>query len=117
MSIVLPWPSPDLSPNARSRTYHKKARATKVARREAWAITLESKVKAPKSEEIAVTIAFYPPDARRRDRDNCIASMKAALDGVAEALGVDDSRFRLRPTFHPPRPPLGAVIIKLEAIP
>jgi Holliday junction resolvase RusA-like endonuclease len=116
MTICLPWPSADLSPNARSRTYHKAARAKKAARHDAWAIALESKVKAPESAEIAVHIEFHPPDARRRDRDNMVASMKAALDGVAQALGVDDHRFRLRPTFHPPRPPKGAVIIRMEAI-
>lgn len=37
--------------------------------------------------------SFCPPDNRRRDRDNLIASMKAATDGIADALGIDDSKF------------------------
>jgi crossover junction endodeoxyribonuclease RusA len=38
---------------------------------------------------------FYPPSKRRMDMDNAIASMKAALDGMADGLGCDDSLFRL----------------------
>jgi crossover junction endodeoxyribonuclease RusA len=38
-------------------------------------------------------MTFCPPDKRRRDRDNLIASMKAATDGIADALGTDDSKF------------------------
>jgi crossover junction endodeoxyribonuclease RusA len=40
-----------------------------------------------------IAIEFCPPDYRRRDRDNLIASMKAATDGLADALGIDDSKF------------------------
>ena len=43
---------------------------------------------------IPVRITFYPPDARRRDDDNMIGSFRAARDGIADALGVDDRRFR-----------------------
>jgi crossover junction endodeoxyribonuclease RusA len=44
---------------------------------------------------LAVHLHFVPPDRRRRDLDNLIASMKAGLDGLADALGVDDSRWKL----------------------
>src|SRR3546814_1588637 len=42
---------------------------------------------------LGLAIEFYPPDARRRDLDNMLASVKHAIDGIAEAIGVDDSRF------------------------
>jgi crossover junction endodeoxyribonuclease RusA len=42
---------------------------------------------------MALRIEFIPPDARRRDDDNCLSCFKAGRDGIAEALGVDDSRF------------------------
>jgi len=42
-----------------------------------------------------VVLTFSPPDKRRYDDDNLIARCKAYLDGIADALGVDDSRFRL----------------------
>jgi len=38
-------------------------------------------------------VDFYPPDCRRRDDDGMLASFKAARDGLAQALGIDDSRF------------------------
>jgi crossover junction endodeoxyribonuclease RusA len=44
---------------------------------------------------LRVSLDFRPPDRRRRDLDNLLASMKAGLDGLADALGVDDSRWRL----------------------
>lgn len=38
-------------------------------------------------------IQFRAPDRRRYDRDNLVARMKAAIDGIADALGVDDHLF------------------------
>jgi len=34
--------------------------------------------------------------------DNCVASSKAYFDGIAEALGVDDSRFQISPHIAEP---------------
>ena len=45
------------------------------------------------SVRYGVSMVFYPPDGRRRDVSNLHAAMKAALDGIAEAMGVDDSTF------------------------
>ncbi len=47
------------------------------------------------ADEAAVHLTFYPPDRRIRDQDNLIASMKSGLDGLADALKVDDSNFRV----------------------
>lgn len=40
-----------------------------------------------------VRMEFAPPDRRRRDVSNLHAAMKWAIDGIAQAMGVDDSRF------------------------
>lgn len=40
-----------------------------------------------------VRIVFYMPDRRKRDLDNLLSAMKPSLDGLAQALGVDDSSF------------------------
>lgn len=40
-----------------------------------------------------ITMVFHPPDLRRRDVSNLHAAMKSALDGIAGAMGVDDSNF------------------------
>jgi crossover junction endodeoxyribonuclease RusA len=47
--------------------------------------------------DIHVWIDFYPPDRRARDDDNLIAAFKSGRDGLADALGVDDKRFRIHP--------------------
>ena len=40
-------------------------------------------------------VKFFPPDKRKRDFDNMIASFKAGQDGLADAWGVDDSLFKM----------------------
>jgi crossover junction endodeoxyribonuclease RusA len=62
-----------------------------------WVLTLESKVKVNTSGKIPIEITFYPPDKRHRDADNMVASIKAGLDGIADALKVNDRQFL--PTF------------------
>ena len=94
--INLPWPPKELSPNA---TIHwaKKAKYKKMYREACWVLTLESKVKVNTSGKIPIEITFYPPDKRHRDADNMVASIKAGLDGIADALKVNDRQFL--PTF------------------
>lgn len=44
------------------------------------------------SGDIRLIITFYPPD-RRSDRVNFANRMKPYFDGIADAMGVNDSRF------------------------
>jgi len=94
MILTLPWPPASLSPNKRQH-WSALARA-KAAYRYACAMTAKqqgaTKVAA---ERLAVSLVFMPPDRRHRDLDNCLAAMKAGLDGLADVLGVDDSKWRL----------------------
>lgn len=92
--IVLPWPDKKLSPNARCH-WAQKAKAVKAARLAAGWATRAAKVRVVGEGAIGVRITFYPPSKRRYDLDNLLASMKSALDGVADGFGVDDSRFRI----------------------
>jgi len=46
---------------------------------------------------VGVAPTVYRPIKRGRDADNFWAGMKSALDGLAKAIGVDDSRFALMP--------------------
>lgn len=91
-TVLLPWPPAALSPNKR-----KDRRALTDVRRgyknTAWALTLEARLDRAAGRHL--TITFLPPDRRRRDLDNMLASLKAGLDGLAIALGVDDSEFAL----------------------
>ena len=56
---------------------------------------IEQGVKPVKAEFLNVALVFHPPDKRKRDWDNMIASVKAGLDGLADALKVDDSKWRI----------------------
>lgn len=101
MKIVLPWPDARLSPNA--RVHHQVlAAAKKQARKDGAYATLEAmhgRIGATRAHfagdfGIPMRILFVPPDKRLRDADNALASMKAYLDGIADALAVNDERFR-----------------------
>jgi crossover junction endodeoxyribonuclease RusA len=95
ISVTLPWPSKDLSPNARLH-WARKAKAVKQARAGAHYLIIEARGHARRAGEAArLSMTFCPPDKRRRDRDNIIASMKAATDGIADALRIDDSKFEV----------------------
>jgi crossover junction endodeoxyribonuclease RusA len=94
--ITLPWPPKDLSPNSRVH-WARKSKAAKTYRALCNIITKQSGAKVDWDGVIHVWMDFYPPDKRRRDDDNMIGSFKSGRDGMAEALGVDDKRFRIHP--------------------
>ncbi len=97
MQVVLPWPPKELSPNARQH-WAALARVKKQYRTACWALTRQAMAEAgmasgaPKNE---VHLVFVPPDRRNRDADNMLASMKAGLDGLADALKANDSKFKV----------------------
>jgi crossover junction endodeoxyribonuclease RusA len=66
----------------------------------------------PGEGKIPVEITFYPPDKRHRDADNMVASIKAGIDGLADALKVNDKRFL--PTFKFEEQVLGMVVITIK---
>ena len=105
--IVLPWPSPFLSPNARCH-WRAKSPVTKNARSAAWAITKASRASVAHDGPIALLVTFRAPDKRHRDRDNVIATCKAYMDGIADALGVNDRRFE--PTYKWGEPIKGGAV-------
>lgn len=117
MIITLPWPDKRLNPNARMH-FRALAAVKKQARTDAHilatvAIPLSAKrAIAAGDGKIPIEIRFYPPDNRHRDDDNAIASFKAARDGIADALGVDDRRFRPTYQFMDPEKP-GRVEVEL----
>lgn len=94
--LELPWPPRQLSPNARGH-WAVTAKAKKAYRARCAAIGRQAGVGVLLTgrERLAVHLAFFPPDRRPRDWDNLLASMKAGLDGLADAMEIDDSRWRL----------------------
>lgn len=106
--IVLSWPPACLSPNARVH-WSVKAKATKAYRKEAGWKTIEAKEKVCGDGPIYLHVYFYPPDDRRRDGTNMLASLKSAFDGIADALHVNDIRFHVTYEVCKKFPPRGMV--------
>lgn len=99
--IDLPFPNPKLNPN-RSKGVHWAATSAlrKSARTAAYTVTRVTALGTPwycverrKSDTVPLVITFIQPDRRHRDRDNLLAACKPALDGVAEALEINDAQF------------------------
>jgi crossover junction endodeoxyribonuclease RusA len=86
MVIVLPLPPRELSPNARPH-WAAKARAVKHYREAAYLSSLAERPCRP-LQAARVTARFFFRTRRRRDRDNLLASLKPAFDGIADARVV-----------------------------
>ena len=84
--VILRLPDRRLSPNARV-CWQAKSRAVKAYRTSAFFIgqCFPMRWKAAEAEA-----TFFFRDKRRRDRDNLLASLKAAFDGIAAAGVVED---------------------------
>lgn len=122
MKIALPWPDRRLSPNSRAH-WAVKANAKAKARRDAAYATYgaiggglkELRAGLAGDAPIAFRVTFYPPDNRHRDDDNMIGSFKAARDGIADALAVNDRRFRPEYRFEAAEKP-GRIEVELSPI-
>jgi crossover junction endodeoxyribonuclease RusA len=101
MTIELPWPPKQLSPNARLhwRAMHKAKQAYKIA---CTAALMAQAVPVASEGRIALRIEIRPPDRRKRDRDNLQHSLKYGLDCLARSMGVDDYLFDPSYTFGEP---------------
>lgn len=99
MRIRLPLPHKALHPNTRTH-WAAKARQVKIAReaarRETFKLLRDVEVK-----PLIVGYILRPHyrDRRRRDQDSLVASVKAHLDGIADAFRQDDSSFRCLGVF------------------
>lgn len=94
--IHLPWPNAALAPN-RSNGRHWSGVAAIKAKAKTDAYMLAKQAAKGQilnaTDKYALKILFIAPDKRRRDLDGCHGSIKHYLDGIAQALGVDDSQF------------------------
>ena len=112
MNVSLFWPPRETSPNWRGH-WATKARSVKKYRRDCWLIALGAGVRVDWEGDIHLGITFHPPSRRRYDQDNLIASLKSGLDGLADALKVNDTRSRIHAAMgHPEKG--GKVFITIE---
>lgn len=93
VTLDLPFPAKALWPNGRA---HWGTRRREVAKHRAWAKTAAMATGAYYAgwpTRFAIALTVHPKTANRVDADNCIAASKAYLDGIADAMGVDDQCF------------------------
>ena len=117
-SITFPWPSPKVFPNyKRSHHWRTYRDEEKSERKDGADITLDAidwrhRAAVKRIEGfIHLRVTFTPPDRRKRDDDGCIGAFKHYRDGMADALRVDDARFRCEYVFADPAKP-GCVIVE-----
>lgn len=120
LEVRFPWPSSALSPNTTHAHWSSLRRAQKRYRQACYTEALiagATKRRWPSSGNLLVTLTFLPPAAHRYDADNLVARMKAGLDGLARALGVDDHRFRLAAPVIGDTGRPGSVVVLVESLP
>lgn len=96
LTIILPWPDTSLMPNRKNGKHWGSTQAAKVRARQDGYFAAKAVCAKPLNlpDRIPLSIDFVGPDRRARDIDNMLACIKPQLDGIAQALGVDDKRFR-----------------------
>lgn len=107
--VELSWPAKELSVNSH-RHWRVRWKAAKAYRAAAFyrtkSVTAESVPDG--SDSVRVQLTYFPPTARHYDEDNLLGRMKSALDGIADALQVNDSCFHyLESAIAEPRKPAG----------
>lgn len=114
-TVTLPWPPSCLTPNAKRRKHWRAyAPATKAYRELcAWEAKAAG-LKRRNDPALHLSITFLPPCNRKRDLDGMLGAFKAGLDGLSDALGVDDSKWSLS-IRKGEKTKGGAVIVQIEA--
>jgi crossover junction endodeoxyribonuclease RusA len=91
-TLHLPWPARPLWANDRSH-WRKRSAAVKKARHDAWVLALDAGIKPGSIARPLLRFAFHPPTRRLPDLQNMPHTCKAAIDGIADALAMDDKHF------------------------
>lgn len=92
MKVIYPFPPNVLSPNARAH-WSEIARHKKQVRHDGKYLTIVNKVSVTPDQPVILSIVFRPSTKCKYDIDNAFARCKALIDGIADALNVDDSQF------------------------
>ena len=114
-TITMPWPDAPLWPNSR-RHRMVVAAHRKQQRALAYGLAVERgmhRLNVPEGV-VRVSLFFCPPSLRSFDTDNAVASMKGAIDGLADALHINDRWFQPVP-YRGEKCRDGGVLIVAEA--
>jgi crossover junction endodeoxyribonuclease RusA len=112
------WPHPMLWPNARPH-FMSKHMKTQAAKQEAYWSTKTIAPRGFKAGDgrLKLTIEAHPAVERGRDDDNLISACKAARDGIADALGINDKQFDLQPVVWADKHKTGRLFFIVEPAP
>lgn len=116
MIVALPFPHKLLWPNGSEGNRHARGREKTKAKQWGWTAVKGSHCMEALSAPIPVALTIYPkrfgsvPDA-----DNCVAAIKHYLDGIAQALGVNDRDFAAPTVTFGPREDRIEITIGSEA--
>lgn len=97
LTIKLDWPDASLMPNRKNGRHWAGTQPAKVrARQEGYFATKQAMAGRVFAIDgrVPLRVTFVSPDKRDRDLDNLLSSLKHGLDGIAQALGIDDKHFR-----------------------
>lgn len=116
MRVELDFPPACLFPNRAKGTHWTVTHKAKTLYRDnsAWLTKGQMKGWLLTDQQIKLTITFVMPDKRLRDTDNCLAAAKAGLDGMADALGVNDRQFQPLVIFREYGKKPGQMIVDIE---
>jgi len=101
--IVLPFPPASLSGH-HNEHWRKLGPVKKAHRQLAFVATWDVRPQVPDEGDIPIHFRFVPPD-RRGDRANYPNRLKPYIDGIADALAVNDRRFLPSYEFAAPEKP------------
>ncbi len=90
-TIDIPWRDKILNDNVRAH-WSRKANAKSDARHSAFWLAKQAKI--TPIPNAVLQFYYYPPDKRRRDAQNMPGMMKTTIDGIADAMGIDDHKFQ-----------------------
>lgn len=114
-TITLPFPDSRLSPNRRmDRRWITNVR--QMARNTGYFLTKDANLHVPDKTPLHLYLTFCPPNHRRRDIDNLLSASKSTLDGMFQALGVDDSNVKLITMGMGKVVKEGQTVVRLEVI-
>lgn len=101
--IVLPFPPSSLSGH-NTGNHYVKAKIIATHRALAFHATRDAKVTVADEGDIAIKFRFVPAN-NMGDRTNFPNRLKPYIDGIAEALGINDKRFLPSYEFSAPEKP------------
>ena len=113
--IRLSWPDRSMWPNARVDRRAVAGKRKSYRQEAAWA-TYQAGFRSVAWPRAHLVVTFCPPDQRKRDLDNMLAAIKSGLDGVSDAIGMDDSLWEITMRRGDVVRPGGAVLIEFGAV-